>query len=136
MAGEFERIGGVLAKLFGVRTDGQSQQLNVDDSGRLKTLAEALLVSADADITQLITVAVAGGTPAVQGPDKSNPGGWILKADPNNTGSVWFFFHGQTKDLKGFPLGIGEAAFVMVENLSSLDFDADANGAKIHALKV
>jgi hypothetical protein len=133
MAGEFERIGGVLAKLFGVRSDGQSQELSVDDSGRIKTLAESLLVPADADITQLITVAVAG-TPE-QGPDKSNPGGWILKADPSNSGSVWLFGHGQSKALKGFPLGVGEAVFVMVENLNSLDFDADTNGAKIHVLK-
>ena len=59
-------------------------------------------VTADADLTQLITVTTAG-TP-VQGPNKSNPGGWVLKANADNTDTVYFMFHGQTKAAKGFPL--------------------------------
>ena len=92
------------------------------------------VVDPDANLTQLVTVTTAG-TP-VQGPDKSNPGGWMLKADPANTGSVWFMFHGQTKATKGFPLEVGEVMIVPVENLSDLDFDADTSGGKIRALKM
>ena len=94
----------------------------------------ALLINVDADFTQLITVAAAG-TP-VQGPAKSNAGGWMLKSDPDNTDTVWFMFHGETKATKGFPLNVGEAMVVVVEDLSSLDFDADVNGNKIRAVKI
>ena len=92
------------------------------------------IVDADADLTQLITVATAG-TP-VQGPDVSTPGGWMLKADPTNTGNVWFMFWGQTASAKGFPLAVGEVMLAAVENLSDLGFDADASGNKIRAIKV
>lgn len=95
---------------------------------------QAVMVTADADLTQIITVTTVG-TP-VQGPAVTNPGGWILKASPANVGSVWFFFHGQTKALKGFPLGVGESTVISVENLSSYDFDADTAGNKIHAAKL
>lgn len=91
-------------------------------------------VVADADYTQLITVTTAG-TP-VQGPAKTNPSGWLLKADPANAGSVWFMFHGQTKAAKGFPLGVGESMLTQIEDLSTLDFDADNNGGKLHAVKI
>jgi hypothetical protein len=91
-------------------------------------------VTADADLTQTITVTTAG-TP-VQGPDKSNPGGWMLKANPSNTGSVWVMFHGQTKAAKGFPLEVGNPICAPVLNLSSLDFDADTSGGKVHAIKL
>ena len=92
-------------------------------------------ITADADLTQLITV-TAAGTP-VQGPDKSNPGGWMLKANPSNTGSVWVMFHGQTKAAKGFPLEVGgNPICVPVVNLSGLDFDADTSGGKVHAIKL
>lgn len=93
-----------------------------------------VLVTADADLTQLITVTTAG-TP-VQGPAKTNPGGWMVKSDPDNTGSVWFMYHGQTKALKGFPLGVGESMVVPVESLAALDFDADTSGDKVHATKL
>lgn len=91
-------------------------------------------VTADADLTQIITVTTVGTS--VQGPAVTNPGGWILKASPANVGSVWFFFHGQTKALKGFPLAVGESMMVPVESLADLDFDADTNGNKIHAAKL
>lgn len=94
----------------------------------------SVMVTADADLTQIITVTTAG-TPA-QGPAVTNPGGWILKANPSNTGSVWFMFHGQTKAAKGFPIGVGESAIPPVESLSDLDFDADTSGGKIHAAKL
>lgn len=94
----------------------------------------SVMVTASADLTQLITVTTAG-TP-VQGPAVTNPGGWILKADPANSGSAWFMFHGQTKALKGFPLGVGESMMVPVESLADLDFDADTNGNKVHAAKL
>jgi hypothetical protein len=92
-----------------------------------------VLAAADADLTQLITVTTSGV--AVQGPDKTNIGGWILKADPNNSGNVWYMYHGQTKALKGFPLAVGESTYASILNLDSLDFDSDANGGKIHAAK-
>lgn len=94
----------------------------------------SVMVTADADLTQLITVAAAG-TP-VQGPAVTNPGGWMIKADPANTGSVWLMFHGQTKAAKGFPLGVGESTIPPVESLADLDFDADTSGGKIHAMKL
>lgn len=92
------------------------------------------ITEVDADLTQVITVDVAG-TP-VQSPDKSNPTGWHIKASPTNTGNVFAMFHGQTKALKGFPLGPGESAFPAIENLSAFDFDTDTAGNKIHAMKV
>ena len=94
----------------------------------------SVMITPDADLTQVVTVTTAG-TP-VQGPAKSNPGGWMAKSDPANTGSVWFMFHGQTKANKGFPLGIGEVMPIHVESLADLDFDADTNGNKIRILKL
>ena len=93
-----------------------------------------LLVAADADLTQIITVTTAGTV--VQGPAKTNPGGWVIKANPTNTGNVWFMYHGQSKASKGFPLGIGDSMIVPIESLADLDFDADNNGGKIHASKL
>ena len=95
----------------------------------------AVLVTTDADITQLVTVTTAG-TP-VQGPNKSNPGGWVLKASPTNVVAVRFMFHGQLAAAKGFPLSVGESMYIPVANLSDLDFDADSggNGSKIWAIK-
>ena len=101
---------------------------------RVNKQAPIMVETTDADITQLITVTTAG-TP-VQGPDKSNISGWMIKADPTNVGNVWFMFHGQTKAAKGFPVAVGEAAPLYTQNLSSIDFDADTNGNKIRALKV
>ena len=91
-------------------------------------------VEADANLTQLITVTTAG-TP-VQGPDVSSPGRWTLKADPANTGNVWFMFWGQTAEAKGFPLAAGEPMLLAVENLSDIGFDADTSGDKIRAVKM
>lgn len=102
-----------------------------------KTLGNVggVLVTADADITQLITVTTAG-TP-VQGPNKTNPGGWILKVSPTNTVPMRFMFHGQTASAKGYPMSSGEWMYIPISNLSDLDFDADTggNGSKIWACK-
>lgn len=108
---------------------------NADGSySPVQQLASMAFITPDADMTQLITV-VTAGTP-VQGPDKVSEGIWLVKADPANTGTVYFMFHGQTKATKGFPLSAGEDEYVLVSNLNSLDFDASVNGMKIWALKI
>ena len=91
------------------------------------------LPAPDQDLTQIIVVTTAG-TP-VQGPDVSDILGWYLKASVENTGIIYFMYHGQTKANKGFPLSPGDMIFVPVENLNSLDFDSSVNGEKIHASK-
>ena len=88
-----------------------------------------VMVTADADLTQVITVTTTG-TP-VQGPNKSNPSGWYIKAATANTGVMYFMFHGQTAAAKGFPLSAGQVMFLPVANLSGLDFDATVNGEKV-----
>ena len=88
-----------------------------------------VMVTADVDITQKIVVTTAG-TP-VQGPDKTNAGGWWVKAGTINTGVMYFMFHGQTAANKGFPLSAGQVMFLPVANLSGLDFDATVNGEKV-----
>lgn len=110
-----------------------TQELDFVDNGIIKQYAP-VLVTADADLTQIITVTSAG-TP-VQGPDKDNPNGWGVKASPANAGTVYFFFWGQTKAGKGFPLAPGDPFPVPVRNLNELGFDADNNGDKVHAAKL
>lgn len=102
-------------------------------TGTLDTSPTPVLVTADADITQLITVANAG-TP-VQGPDKTNAGGWFIKAEVANTGTIYWMFHGQTKATKGYPLSAGDADFVPVSDLNSIDFDSSVSGEKVWAHK-
>jgi hypothetical protein len=92
------------------------------------------LVTATADLTQLVTVTTAG-TP-VQGPDKENASGWAVKADPSNTGYIYFMFHGQTAATKGFPLSAGQTFVLPVLNLSAVDFDASVNGQKVWFAKL
>jgi hypothetical protein len=142
MADDFDVTDGVGTIIRAVEKSGKktpSFVLDLGGAGAENLLTDALpvrivLVAADADITQLITVTTAG-TPA-QGPNKANPGGWMLKASADNTDTVYFMFHGQTKAARGFPLDKGESMIVPVSNLSSLDFDADVNGEKIHAAKM
>lgn len=110
-----------------------SLESDLIEGGYVKQTAP-VLVTADANLTQLITVTTAG-TP-VQGPDATNPGGWVLKAHADNTDTVYFMFWGQTKAAKGFPLNPGEAMIVPVSNLSTLGFDADVDGEKLHAAKL
>jgi len=103
------------------------------DSGIISKTAY-VMVTPTVDLTQIITVTTAG-TP-VQGPNVDNPNGWLLKAGADNTDTVYFMFYGQTKSTKGFPLNAGEAIILPVRNLSSLGFDADVSGEKIHAAKL
>ena len=95
--------------------------------------ANPALVSADSDLTQLVTVTTAG-TP-VQGPAKTNGSGWYLKALVTNAGTMYFMFWGQTAAAKGFPLSAGDLIYVPVSNLSSLGFDATVNGEKVICTK-
>lgn len=107
------------------------------DLGNGTLYAEAVvspLITADADMTQLVTVTTAG-TP-VQGPDKNNAGGWAVKADPANTGYIYFMFHGQTAAAKGFPLSAGQTFVLPILNLSSVDFDASVNAQKVWLAKL
>jgi hypothetical protein len=94
------------------------------------TMATAL-ITPDADLTQMITVATPG-TP-VQGPNKTNPGGWMLSTI-NGTG--YFMFHGQVKTTKGYPIPAGTQFPLIVSNLNTIDFDADSAGTKIIAAKI
>ena len=107
----------------------------VDETNPLKISGSVatVIVTPDADLTQLITVTTAG-TP-VQGPNKTNPGGWVIKAKLTNTGTMYLMYHGQTAANKGFGLNSGEWMFIPIVNLSDLDFDATINGEKVIALK-
>lgn len=103
--------------------------------GNVTQPVQSPLVTADADLTQLITVATSG-TP-VQGPAKTNAGGWWITADPTNLKPIRFMFHGQTAAAKGFPLDAGDKMFLPVSSLASVDFDVDSggNGSKVWACK-
>jgi hypothetical protein len=91
------------------------------------------LPTADADITQKITVTTAG-TP-VQGPDVNSANGWLLFA--KSTGPSWWMFHGQTAANKGVPITSGGGGvWCPVVNLSSIDIDSTANGEIVVAQKV
>jgi hypothetical protein len=90
-------------------------------------------ITVDADITQKIIVTTAGSP--VQGPSKTNDGGWILKASPLNSGVARYMFHGQSASNKGFPLSSGDICLFNGSNLSQLDFDADTDGSIIWATK-
>lgn len=87
----------------------------------------AMVIPAD-DFTGQITVTTAGTE--VTGPSAKNAFGFLLKAHPDNTDTVWFFNSGLTK-ADGFPLDAGEATYVPVETLDQLQFDADVSGEKI-----
>jgi hypothetical protein len=104
----------------------------IDTVNKMKAIVTDTLVMADAGITQMITVTTAG-TP-VQGPDVTNPGGWVIIGAGANTGKAYWMFHGQTTANKGFP--ITQALPIPVENLSSLDFDVSVNGEKVVAYKL
>lgn len=127
--------------------DGQEHLIRFIEKDGAKYLAVALtsgsdivgtvrpeLITVDGDLVQTITVVTSGSL--IQGPNVSNPSGWMAKADPDNTDTVWIIPHGYTKTLKGFPLNVGEAIPLQVSNLNSLDFDADANGNKIRLIKL
>jgi hypothetical protein len=109
---------------------------NPDGSGNYvpENISYSAMVTVDADLTQKITV-TAAGTP-VQGPAKINPNGWLIRALPTNTGYCYVMFHGQTKANKGFPFDYSTGGVPPVKNLSDLDFDADANGSVIIAIKL
>jgi hypothetical protein len=107
---------------------------DLGDGTNYAEVVAAPLITADADMTQLVTVTTAG-TP-VQGPDKSNAGGWAVKADPANTGYIYFMFHGQSAATKGFPLSAGQTFILPVLNLSAVDFDASVNGEKVWLAKL
>lgn len=82
----------------------------------------------DSNVTGIVTVTTAGTE--VTGGDIFNQTGFLLKAHPDNTDTVWFMGTGQAKTA-GFPLDLGECAFCNVTNLSMLDFDADVSGEKV-----
>ena len=82
----------------------------------------------DNDFTGIINIPSAG-TP-VSGGNISSPGGFFLKAHPDNSDTVWFFPAGRTK-ANGFPLNIGEAMLCNITNLNLLAFDADVSANKI-----
>ena len=67
---------------------------------------------------------------AVQGPHIVNPGGFYLKAHPDNTDTVWVGNDGyQLVIPSGFPLNAGEYVILSLNDLSQLWFNTDiANG--------
>jgi len=79
----------------------------------------------------LITVTTAGT--AVRGTNIPNPGGFYLKAHPDNTDTVWLGNDGvdDISSTTGYPLDPGEQMIVGIANLNQLWFDADVSGEKI-----
>ena len=63
------------------------------------------LVTVDDDYTGIVTIATAGTEE--QGGDVDSFSGFMLKAHPDNTDTVWFMPHERTK-AAGFPLNKGE----------------------------
>jgi len=78
----------------------------------------------------LITVTTAGT--AVRGPNAPNPGGFYLKAHPDNTDTIWLGNDGadDVSSTTGYPLDPGEQMIVAVANLNQLWFDAEVSGEK------
>ncbi len=74
---------------------------------------------------------------AVQGPNIPNPGGFFLKANPNNTDTVWVGADGfdDVSSTTGYPLNSGEQIWTGATNLNQLWFDADVSGEDICWLK-
>jgi hypothetical protein len=89
------------------------------------------LPTADLDLTQKIVVTTAG-TP-VQGPDKTNAGGWLLYA--KSTGPSWWMFHGQTAANKGVPIS-ASGSWCPVADLNLIDVDSTTNSDIVMASKV
>lgn len=84
-------------------------------------------------LTGIITVTTAGTE--VTGDNIANSGGgYILKAHPDNKDTVWVMPVGREKTA-GFPLNVGEAIVLNVDNLNLLCFDADLNGEKVCWIK-
>jgi len=77
-----------------------------------------------------ITVAAAGT--AVAGPATPLGSYFVVKAHPDNVGTVWFGNDGanDVTSGNGFPLDPGEAIEVYTTKLSALYFDAENNGDK------
>ena len=87
----------------------------------------AMVVAQEIAMTDSFTGQIAVPTPAteVTGDDVPNlNAGFMLKAHPDNTDTVWFMPVGRTK-AAGFPLGAGECAVVRVANLNLLCFDVE-----------
>jgi hypothetical protein len=87
-------------------------------------------------ISGIITVTTAGT--AVQGPDTYSENGFMAKAHPDNTDTVWVGNNGSSdvSSTGGYPLNTGESVPVGVTNLNEAWFDADVNGEKICWLKI
>ena len=70
---------------------------------------------------------------AVRGPTMPNPGGFFIKAHPDNTDTVWIGADGfdDVSSTTGYPLNPGEQILVGVGNLNQLWFDADISGEDI-----
>jgi len=78
-----------------------------------------------------ITVTTSGT--AVQGPSSPKGQSFVLKAHPDNTGTVWFGNNGaeDVSSANGYPLNPGEERVVAGLSLAKYWFDADVNGEKI-----
>jgi hypothetical protein len=106
-----------------------------DGSGNYvpESISYPALVAADANFTQIVTIS---GSANVQGPNVSNPGGWVARPLSTNTGDVYYMFHGLTKAAAGFPISVGGSMLLRIFNLSALDFNTDTAGNKIAFSKV
>ena len=132
MPDNFQITAGSGTTIRAVQKSGIDAQVVVLDVGGAGTENLLTMATADATITGAITVTTSG-TP-VQGGNISNPNGFIIKAHPDNTDTVWFMYHGQAKSV-GYPLNPGEQAPVPVSNLNLLDFDADVSGESLRYVK-
>ncbi len=77
-----------------------------------------------------VTVTTAGT--AVAGPATPAGSTFAIKADPDNTDTVWVGNDGadDVTSANGFPLDPGEGIVVSVGALDALYFDADVSGEK------
>lgn len=77
----------------------------------------------------VVTVTTAGT--AVQGPS-TMPGGYLIKADPANTGYIYFGNNGSDSvaSTTGCKLAAGDMVYVETSSLNTFWFDSSVNGEK------
>lgn len=83
-----------------------------------------------ANLSGQITVTTAGT--AVAGPAAAVGSFFVIKAHPDNVGTVWFGDNGSggVDANSGFPLNPSEAVEVYITSLAALRFNAESNGDK------
>jgi len=107
---------------------------NGDGTYSRKTLVQNSMVSVDLTFSGQIVVAHAG-TP-VQGPNFSNPNGWLVCPKYGNAGYSWISWQSAFAKDYGICMGVGQFITLHVANLNNLWFDVDTDGNAICFMKL